>query len=107
MHLPSKKDLSDLLDKIGHRDTPAVSDALDNFVAAKKAREDFQRHSKKWRQLRRAEKTADRNLRRIRDEERERLVREISGCRDDLLLNGVTPDLVERIRQLFHLDDDA
>ena len=104
-YVPYKSDLFELLGALRYKTAPAVYPARESLESAKKARREFERRSKTWRSLRRTERNAEKELQRIEVEEQERWNNEITECRTELRLHGVTPALVERIHQLVYGDE--
>lgn len=105
-YVPSKKDLFDILKNLHYKSPPEVSRARAIFNEATEARRTFERKNRIWRQLRRAERRAERELQEIQGLEREKWEDEIAECRDMLRLHGVTSALVDRIEKLRYGDEE-
>ena len=106
-HMPSKMDLFNVLDGVRFQEMPEEVEAREAMEAATKERKNFERHSKTWRRLRRAEQAAERELRRITPLAHDRRDDEIRECRTMLRLHGVTPMLVDRIELLVYGSEDV
>lgn len=101
-YVPSKNDLLKILDTLRFKDPPEVNNARGALDEATEARRAFLRSNETWRRLRRAEREADCELKRIECSERERWKDETAECRTMLRLHGVTPELIQRIERLVH-----
>jgi hypothetical protein len=73
---------------------------------AKKARQAFQRSNRTWKRLRKDERIAECELKRITESEQERWDDEIAECRTMLRLHGVTPAIKQRIEKLVYGEEE-
>jgi len=105
-YMPSKSDLLKVLDFLRNKEPPEIAQAKSVFEKSKRARRKFERSNATWMDLWRAEREAARQLQKAEWSKRAKWSREVSQCRALLRLDGVTPEVIGRIRRLVNGDGE-